>query len=71
MSPVRSRDGSTLITERELILQRWVEHFRSVLNQQAVFDSTVLDEIPQWEQATHMSQPPSVAEVRCAVQQMS
>ena len=44
---------------------------RSVLNQQAVFDNTVLDEIPQWEQATHMSQPPSVAEVRCAVQQMS
>ena len=70
-APVRSKDGSSLITERDLILQRWVEHFQSVLNQQAVFDSTVLDEIPQWDEATHPSQLPTVAEVRCAIQQMS
>ena len=70
-APVRSRDGSVLITERDLILQRWAEHFRSVLNQQADFDITVLDEIPQWDVASHLNQPPSTAEVRCAIQQMS
>ena len=42
-----------------------------MLNQRSVFDNTVLDEISQWDEATHMSQPPFVAEVRCTIQQMS
>ena len=36
--PVRSSDGTTLITDREGILSRWAEHFHGVLNQPSTFD---------------------------------
>ena len=35
--PVRSRDGSSLITDRQGILSRWAEHFHSILNQTSSF----------------------------------
>ena len=30
--PLLSADGSTLLTDKDAILKRWVEHFNSVLN---------------------------------------
>ena len=44
--PVRSLNGTTLITDRAGILNRWAEHFQRVLNQESKFDQSVLDEIP-------------------------
>jgi len=35
---VRSLNGTTLITDRAGILNRWAEHFQSVLNQESKFD---------------------------------
>jgi len=32
-NPVRSRDGSSLITDRVGVISRWADHFRGVLNQ--------------------------------------
>ena len=39
-----------------LILKCWADHFRSVLNQAADFDSSMLDEK---DYATHLNQPPT------------
>jgi len=40
-APVKSTDG-TLLTDRPRILERWIEHFQSVLNQKSTFDTQVL-----------------------------
>ena len=37
-SPLLSKDGTTRITEKVKILERWVEHFHSVLNRQYLKD---------------------------------
>ena len=42
-NPVRSKDGTAMLTDAEQILNRWAEHFESLLNQPAVFDDTVLN----------------------------
>ena len=61
--PVRSKDGTTMITDQDQILKRWAEHFETVLNQPAVFDDTVLNEIPQWTEAAYLDQLPNEQEV--------
>jgi len=70
-TPVRSKDGSMLIIEREKILHRWAEHFQTVLNQPSTFDDTVLDEIPQVTESSHLDRPPTTEEVQRAIKQMS
>jgi len=40
-APVKSLDGVTL-TDRTKILERWKEHFETVLNQSSSFDMNVL-----------------------------
>ena len=62
-APVRSKDGTTLITDQDQILKRWAKHFETVLNQPAVFDDTVLNEIPQWTEAAYLDQLPNEQEV--------
>jgi len=42
-----------------------------VLNQPAVFDNSVLDKIPQWNEAAHLDQPSAEDEVLCAIQMLS
>ena len=70
-APVRSKDGTTLITDQDQILKRWAEHFETVLNQPAVFDDTVLNEIPQWTEAAYLDQLPNEQEMLRAIKQMS
>ena len=50
---VKSTDG-TLLTDRSKILERWADHFQSVLNQDSSFDTQVLSEIPQWPSADNL-----------------
>jgi len=69
--PVRSRDGSSLITDRQGILSRWAEHFHGVLNQTSTFDPSVLNLIPNWAVNMDLIQPPNVDELRRAVNQMA
>ena len=58
--PVRSSDGTTLITDREGILSRWAEHFHGILNQPSTFDPSVLDVIPDWDTAHGLMEPPDI-----------
>jgi hypothetical protein len=69
-APVKSLDGLTL-TDRAKILERWMEHFRSVLNQQSTFDESVLLEIPQWPPASHLDEVPTADEFQKAISQMA
>ena len=68
---VKSKDGKTLITEPTGILNRWVEHFDSVLNQPSDFDMSVLDRIPQWEVNAGLAVPPTLKEVEDSIKQLS
>ena len=47
VTPIRSADGNTLITDLPKILDRWAEHFQQLLNQVNQTDPTFLDGIPQ------------------------
>jgi len=67
---VKSTDG-TLLTDRSKILERWADHFQSVLNQDSSFDTQVLSEIPQWPSADNLDDPPSAAEIQRALKQTS
>jgi len=63
-------NGVTL-TDRTKILERWKEHFETVLNQSSSFDMNVLSEIPQWPLASRLEEVPTRAEIQKAINQMS
>ena len=46
-SPLLSADGSTLITDKEKILERWVEHFDSILNCPFTINNEAINWLPQ------------------------
>ncbi|BHF70835.1 hypothetical protein SprV_0401388800 [Sparganum proliferum] len=46
-APLLSVDGSTLLTEKRQILQRWAEHFRGVLNRPSAISDAAIDCLPQ------------------------
>nr|VZI23260.1 unnamed protein product [Spirometra erinaceieuropaei] len=70
-APLLSADGSTLLTEKTQILQRWAEHFRGVLNRPSVISDAAIDRLPQVETNADLDLPPSLQETIRAVQQLS
>nr|VZI30843.1 unnamed protein product [Spirometra erinaceieuropaei] len=70
-SPLLSADGSTLLTEKTQILQRWAEHFRGVLNRPSVISDAAIARLPQVETNVDLDLPPSLQETISAVQQLS
>nr|XP_053628637.1 UDP-glucuronosyltransferase 3A1-like [Cherax quadricarinatus] len=47
-SPLLSADGSTLLTDKEKILERWAEHFDSVLNRPSTINDEAIERLPQF-----------------------
>nr|VZI38913.1 unnamed protein product [Spirometra erinaceieuropaei] len=70
-APLLSADGNTLLTEKTQILQRWAEHFRSVLNRPSVISDAAIERLPQVETNVDLDLPPSLQETIRAVQQLS
>nr|VZI48828.1 unnamed protein product [Spirometra erinaceieuropaei] len=70
-APLLSADGSTLLTEKTQILQRWAEHFRGVLNRPSVISDAAIARLPQVETNVDLDLPPSLQETIRAVQQLS
>nr|VZI35291.1 unnamed protein product [Spirometra erinaceieuropaei] len=70
-APLLSADGSTLLTEKTQILQRWAEHFRGVLNRPSVISDASIARLPQVETNVDLDLPPSLQETIRAVQQLS
>ena len=46
-SPLLSADGSTLITDKGKILERWAEHFDSIFNHPSNINDEATDWLPQ------------------------
>ena len=46
-SPLLSADGSTSITDKEKVLERWAEHFDSILNHPPTISDEATDRLPQ------------------------
>ena len=42
-----SADGSNLLIDKEAILERWAEHFNSVLNRPSSINENAIDRLPQ------------------------
>ncbi|BHF57167.1 hypothetical protein SprV_0100010800 [Sparganum proliferum] len=70
-APLLSADGSTLLTEKTQILQRWAEHFRGVLNRPSAISDAAIDRLPQVETNLDLDFPPSLQGTIRAVQQLS
>nr|VZI21882.1 unnamed protein product [Spirometra erinaceieuropaei] len=70
-APLLSADGSTLLTEKTQILQRWAEHFRGVLNRPSAISDTAIERLPQVETNADLDLPPSLQETIREVQQLS
>nr|VZI36657.1 unnamed protein product [Spirometra erinaceieuropaei] len=70
-APLLTADGSTLLTEKTQILQRWAEHFRGVLNRPSVISEAAIARLPQVATNADLDLPPSLQETIRAVQQLS
>ena len=70
-SPVLSADGKTLHTEKEQILERWAEHFQSVLNRPSTINDDAIDRLEQLQVNNQMDDPPTESEVKKAISQLS
>ena len=70
-SPLVSVDGTTLITHKPAILNRWSEHFSAVLNRPAGINAEAIARLPQVETNTDLDRPPSEEEVKKAIKQLS
>nr|VZH97735.1 unnamed protein product [Spirometra erinaceieuropaei] len=66
-----SADGSTLLTEKTQILQRWAEHFRGVLNHPSVISDAAIERLTQVETNVDLDLPPSLQETIRTMQQLS
>lgn len=64
------RDGQ-LVTDREGIIARWREHFSSMFEHQGPADPSVINDLPQHPYMRELDNPPTLDEVRGAVESMS
>nr|VZI50622.1 unnamed protein product [Spirometra erinaceieuropaei] len=70
-APLPSADGSTLLSEKTQILQRWAEHFQGVLNRPSAISDAAIDRLPQVETNVDLNLPQSPQETIRAVQKLS
>ncbi|XP_061884956.1 uncharacterized protein LOC133635724 [Entelurus aequoreus] len=70
LSPVKSADGSTLIKDQKQVVDRWAEHFQTLLNQPATPDLAVLDELPSYQTIEELDLPPTFSEVLAAIRSL-
>ncbi len=70
-TPILSADGSTLLTEKEKILDRWAEHFNNVLNRPSTINEEAISKLPQVEVDSSLSVPPTVEETEEAINLLS
>ena len=70
-SPILSADGNTLISDKEQILDRWAEHFISVLNRPSNINIEAIERLPQVPVAEALADPPTVEEVAKAIKYLA
>ena len=70
-APLRSTDGSALLTDKDAIMHRWSEHFSSLFSDKRKVEESFLLRIPQAEVKTELDDLPTLEEVKMAVRQMN
>ncbi|VDL98400.1 unnamed protein product [Schistocephalus solidus] len=70
-APLLSSDGTTLLTEKSHILNRWADHFRCALNCSSAISDAAIDRLPQVDTNNDLGLPPSLTETIRTVQQIS
>ena len=68
---VLSADGSTLLTDKDAILERWTEHFNSMLNRPSSVNDNANNRLPQIECNVLLDEFLTVTETRKAIQHLS
>ena len=68
--PLKSSDGSTLVTERAEIRARWKQHFSDLLNTPCSIAPDALDRIVALPEHSSLNVPPTIDEVAAAVREM-
>ncbi|XP_076031906.1 uncharacterized protein LOC143019809 [Oratosquilla oratoria] len=63
LTPVRSADGTHLLTDSTQILDRWASHFRQLLNHSNPTDPSFLSEVPQLPVSHELDSVPTIEEV--------
>jgi hypothetical protein len=70
-TPLLSADGETLITEKAKLLERWAEHFDSVLNRPSTINDEAILRLPQVEINHSLAELPTVLETHKAIKLLS
>ena len=71
ITPLLSANGETRITDTDAILDRWAEHFDSVLNRPSNMNLDSIEHLPQTPINFTLSDIPSLEETKAAVKQLS
>lgn len=69
VSPILANDGDTLLTDKKAILQRWRDHFETVLNSNSVTDDESLPAVTHAEISV-LSLEPAFLEVKDSIKQI-
>ena len=69
-APLRSSDGSTLLTDKEAILQCWSEHFESLFSDQRTVQESSLVKIHQVDMKLKLDDPLTRKEIKKATMQL-
>ena len=69
-APLRSSDGSTLLTDREAILHGWSEHFEGLFSDRRIVEESSVAGIPQVDVKLELDDPSTREEIRKATMQL-
>lgn len=69
LNPLKTRDGTTLIKDKESINDRWRDHFQELLNLETEVDEEIYNLIPQRPIDVNLGLPPTLGEMREAIKQ--
>ena len=70
-TPLLSVAGNTLLIDKNAILERWTEHFNSVLNRTSTINDNAINRLPQIECNGLLDEFPTVTETRKLIHHLS
>ena len=71
VTPLKSKDNTTLIKDPNKIMQHWQEHFKDQFHNPSSVNDNVIESIPQLETRHHLSRLPTPEKVERAVNQIT
>ena len=69
-APLRSTDGTTLLTDKQAILRRWTEHYGTLFGEERLVAEASIDNIPQQEVKMNLDNPPTHEEITSAISKL-